>query len=179
MKYRTTTALKQLASEIYQINQANGWDVLSPDDWPDSHEKIRTKLMLIGTEIAEILEAYRKDDRENFEEECADTVIRILDLLGGLKFHAGFQVISVKEVAMDWEQPHQVGSRIFEWLCLVTDADNSLIHSKGCSFVFDLSHLLSVIFQTCDYLDMDLDAAIDKKLVKNKSRGYRHGGKKV
>jgi NTP pyrophosphatase (non-canonical NTP hydrolase) len=41
-------------------------------------------LMLIVTELAEAMEAYRLRDEENFREEIADSFIRLLDLCGGL-----------------------------------------------------------------------------------------------
>src|SRR3990167_7161140 len=41
-------------------------------------------LMLIVTELAEAMEAHRKQDHENFKEELADSFIRLLDLCGGL-----------------------------------------------------------------------------------------------
>jgi NTP pyrophosphatase (non-canonical NTP hydrolase) len=40
--------------------------------------------MLIVTELAEAMEAHRKQDDANFKEELADTFIRLLDLCGGL-----------------------------------------------------------------------------------------------
>ena len=42
------------------------------------------KLMLIVTELGEAVEALRKNDKDNFEEELADTCIRIFDLCGSL-----------------------------------------------------------------------------------------------
>jgi NTP pyrophosphatase (non-canonical NTP hydrolase) len=42
-------------------------------------------LMLIVTELAEAMEAYRRQDQENFKEEIADSFIRLLDLCGGLE----------------------------------------------------------------------------------------------
>jgi NTP pyrophosphatase (non-canonical NTP hydrolase) len=63
------------------------------------------------TEVAEAMEALRKRDRANFEEELADIFIRILDTSHGL--------------------------------------------------------------------GIDMDAVVAKKLAKNRTRGYRHGGKAV
>lgn len=68
-------------------------------------------LALIHSEASEALEAFRKDDRENFAEELADVLIRVLDCGGGL--------------------------------------------------------------------GIDLDATVAAKLEKNRSRGYKHGGKRV
>ena len=39
-------------------------------------------IMLVVTELAEAVEADRKGDEENFAEEIADAVIRLLDLCG-------------------------------------------------------------------------------------------------
>ena len=46
--------------------------------------KLGTVLMLITSEVAEALEACRKRDRENFEEELADILIRVLDCSHGM-----------------------------------------------------------------------------------------------
>ena len=79
-------SLKSLGEEIAEINKANGWKCLTPDEWnPDINPyKIPAVLMLITSEISEALEAFRKRDRENFEEELADTFIRLLDCTQGL-----------------------------------------------------------------------------------------------
>lgn len=50
-------------------------------------QNIPEKVMLIVTELAEAVEAYRKDninDRDGVAEELADAVIRIFDLAGQL-----------------------------------------------------------------------------------------------
>ena len=111
--------LASLGAEIVEINTANGWDVTKPSDWPAADDsdaivslrKLSTNLMLMVTEVAEAMEALRKCDRANFEEELADTLIRILDTSHGL--------------------------------------------------------------------GIDMDAVVAKKLAKNRTRGYRHGGKAV
>lgn len=78
-------ALNELGREIVDINRANGWDICTPGDWNDD-TKIPCKLALIHSETSEALEAFRKDDRDNFIEELADTLIRILDTSSGLGF---------------------------------------------------------------------------------------------
>jgi NTP pyrophosphatase (non-canonical NTP hydrolase) len=75
--------LKELGEEIVKINVANGWNVVKPEDWDDEN-RVPAKLSLIHSEVSEALEAFRKNDRENFIEECADIVIRVLDLVEGL-----------------------------------------------------------------------------------------------
>ena len=103
-------SLNELGKEIIEINRANGWNVTTPADWQHTY-KIPGVLALIHSEASEALEAFRVDDKENFAEELADVVIRVLDCASGL--------------------------------------------------------------------EIDLDKAVQDKLIKNRSRGYRHGGKRV
>ncbi|NLE65305.1 MAG: nucleotide pyrophosphohydrolase [Elusimicrobia bacterium] len=50
----------------------------------DEKRNIGEALMLVVTELAEGMEAHRKQDDANFREELADTFIRLFDLCGGL-----------------------------------------------------------------------------------------------
>lgn len=103
--------LNELAKEVYDINVANGWDVAKMGDFRGDVNKVAAKLCLVHSEISEALEAVRKGDFNNFAEELADALIRILDLAKGL--------------------------------------------------------------------DVDMDYVVARKNDKNKSRGYRHGGKRL
>ena len=80
--------LNKLGAEIVDVNTANGWNVTKPSDWPLQGEvepyKLGCILALIHSEASEALEAVRKNDRENFAEELADVVIRVLDCAAGL-----------------------------------------------------------------------------------------------
>lgn len=82
--YPTTMSLNQLASLTREINIKNGWDVIQPEDYDDNPEKMLAKHMLIATENAEAVEEYRDHDREEYEYELADVIIRVLDLSKGL-----------------------------------------------------------------------------------------------
>jgi NTP pyrophosphatase (non-canonical NTP hydrolase) len=73
--------LDELAAEIRGANRGNGWNVTEADDW-DASYKIPAVLALIHSEVSEALEAFRKDDPDNFMEELADIQIRLLDLAG-------------------------------------------------------------------------------------------------
>ena len=102
--------MNTLAAEIIEINTANGWNCTKPEEWADTY-KVPAILALVHTEVSEATEAFRHNDKENFIEELADVIIRVLDCAGGL--------------------------------------------------------------------GMDIDAAVRAKLEKNKTRGFRHGGKRV
>lgn len=75
--------LCRLADDIVAINIANGWNVAKPSDWNDTY-KVPAILALVTSEVSEALEAFRSRDQENFSEELADIIIRVLDLAGGM-----------------------------------------------------------------------------------------------
>lgn len=53
---------------------------------------IPAKLMLVVTELAEAMEAYRDDNKPHFAEEIADTFIRLLDICGTLKINISDEI---------------------------------------------------------------------------------------
>jgi NTP pyrophosphatase (non-canonical NTP hydrolase) len=63
----------------------------------DADRNIGEALMLIVTELAEAMEAYRHQDDENFKEELADTFIRLFDLCGGLKIDIAEEIAKKSE----------------------------------------------------------------------------------
>ena len=73
----------------------------------DKDRNIGEALMLIVTEIAEAMEAYRKQDHENFREELADTFIRLFDLCGGLKIDIEHEI--VKKAEKNKNRPYKHG----------------------------------------------------------------------
>ncbi|HBR14705.1 MAG TPA: nucleotide pyrophosphohydrolase [Candidatus Omnitrophica bacterium] len=70
-------SLNELAQVCHSIAVEKGF-------WEEKRN-IGEALMLIVTELAEAMEAYRVQDDANFREEIADAFIRLLDLCGGLK----------------------------------------------------------------------------------------------
>lgn len=100
--------LNEMAFKVYEGNAAKGF-------W-DNPRNVGETLMLVVTELAEALEAHRKDKRspdyhpqvpidkeefeqvykDTFEDEIADAVIRLLDLCGGwginLEWHVNEKV---------------------------------------------------------------------------------------
>lgn len=70
-------SLNELSTICHSIAREKGF-------W-DKERNIGEALMLIVTELAEAMEAHRKQDDPNFKEELADAFIRLLDLCGGLQ----------------------------------------------------------------------------------------------
>ena len=86
--------LNELAEEIYQNNKEKGF-------W-DKERNVGEMLMLVTSELGEAMEAHRKgrfanleayeefsedfEDaiKDTFEDEIADSVIRLLDMCGGI-----------------------------------------------------------------------------------------------
>ncbi|MBF0385658.1 MAG: nucleotide pyrophosphohydrolase [Candidatus Omnitrophica bacterium] len=69
--------MNELAALCHSIAREKGF-------W-DEKRNTGEALMLIVTELAEAMEAYRHQDSAHFNEEMADTFIRLLDLCGGMK----------------------------------------------------------------------------------------------
>ena len=67
--------INTMAKLVHENAKAHGW-------W-DWERPIPELLCLIHSEVSEALEAYRKQDRKNMEEELADIVIRVFDLALG------------------------------------------------------------------------------------------------
>ena len=68
--------ITDVARKIHINAQEHGW-------W-DAQRSIPELLCLIHSEVSEALEAYRKDDANNLNEELADIVIRVFDMSVGL-----------------------------------------------------------------------------------------------
>ena len=83
--------LNRLAWEINEINQSNGWDLITSKDWENPY-KIPCSLALIHSEVSEALEGFRVGDKRNVAEELADILIRTLDLAGGLDINIEFEI---------------------------------------------------------------------------------------
>lgn len=106
---QTNYSFDALAKEIYEWARSKGFydrEMIPYEGW-DNRGQVRNpsmpaeKLCLIHSEVSEVLEALRDEDRENEAEELADVVIRILD-------YAGWRGISLdKEIAKKMEKNRQ------------------------------------------------------------------------
>lgn len=187
------TSLKQLAEKIREINKANGWNITVESDWEDLY-KFPAIIGLIHSEVSESHLALFSNDARDLEDELADINIRILDCVGGLP-------VDIDEA---WKEAQRGGMFEFEsrWIDLleinrgndevttaaalaavsinVSRALEDFRKNKGqLMFVCHLMVAFSMVEIICSLLGIDLARAMSDKIEKNKTRGYRHGGKKV
>lgn len=113
-----------LADEISEIANSKGfWDY---DGISEATMTIPLKLALVHTEITEALEVHRKfydgeetssysgmtpTQEQDFSEELADAVIRILDVIGFYGLGEDFGDILVAKIEKNRERPHLHGKR--------------------------------------------------------------------
>ena len=66
-------------------------------------------LMLVVAEVAEAAEANRADDRQHFEEEIADTFIRLCDITGEMGID--IEKVILDKMAYNLTRPYKHGKR--------------------------------------------------------------------
>jgi hypothetical protein len=172
--------INDLTTKCHEAAKANGW-----------HEQKRTNnefILLIQSEMFECFEAYRKNkyasilsfeslDKEDFvfksnfeqnikdtfEDELADTAIRIFDCAGAFD-------LEITEL-QDEQNQFSFIFNFTEFVKISAGAlDNHLL--KG-----SLILLLSIVTQIAESQEIDLLRHIELKLEYNKTRGIRHGNK--
>ena len=176
--------LNKLRDEAFEIAKAHGWH---DEELPDE-----TYLMLIITEIAEAVQADRKnlhadveafkkydeiiDFKENFErqikttveEELSDVVIRCLDLAGlrGIDLHYADTLLSegVKEVQVSFPE------------LMYMACEEITFH--GYDLTERLNELVAGIIAYCNKKGIDIEFFIEQKMKYNKLRSFRYGNKK-
>lgn len=93
------STIKALTKLCHKIAKEKGF-------W-DEKRNLGEMLMLIVTELSEAMEAHRLQDKENFNEEIADTFIRLFDLCGGLKINIEKEV--KKKMLKNKKRPYKHG----------------------------------------------------------------------
>ena len=180
MKLMKIEDIRELCKEAHENAVRHGF-------WNDQHD-IRHYLMLVITELAEAVQAYRKNrfaDRneyeklvkergcaedtaflqsikDTFEDEMADTCIRLMDLAG----------------RSDVEFPDDYDS-----LGFLDEKDITIVLFKAIFFMqnaiyyCDAGELVMYFIRLSETLGIDIEWHIRQKMAYNKSRPYLHGNK--
>ena len=176
--------LNELRNEAYSIATANGWH---EEEHSDEHW-----LMLVISEIAEAVQADRKnlhadveafkkyeeiiDFKENFErqikntveDELCDVVIRCLDLAGLRRFDLE-EVEALMEIAKSIKE-----GKGFIDLCYTLSGISTCDDSTEEKVIA----IIAVVLKYCELTAIDIDFFIRTKMKYNRLRGYKHGGKR-
>jgi NTP pyrophosphatase (non-canonical NTP hydrolase) len=104
---------QRLSKDLFVWFQHQGfW----PSNWqyaPREDEMTRLKKMeklgLIITEIAEAMEAVRKNDTENEQEELADVFVRLFDYLGGFGHSDAFTSAFIRKMVANYHREFRHG----------------------------------------------------------------------
>lgn len=197
--------LRALGKEIIAINTANGWKVTTPEAWHMPY-KIPTYLTLIHTEISEAMEAFRHENTEEFYEECADVFIRILDMTEGLGIDVGMRLRIIGEPGpetdgrliydvawkdwgaggvmptfekLTWDDTYHIPALLAFMHLELSRALLAFMERNAWDFSLKISYVIKYLYNIEQVLGFDLDDEIRRKLDKNKTRGFKHGNKRV
>lgn len=112
--------------------------------------------------------------KDTVEDEIADAVIRLLDLLGwiiGDRTLAGFEVNVGRGAYEKEEPPVMLTDALFP---IIANASDNLIFSNTTAGILNS---IKTLEQLCDHLGIDIMAHIDLKLKYNATRPAKHGKK--
>lgn len=79
----------------------------------------------------------------------------------------------------DWTDPNRVPCLLMLITTEVSEAMEAFRKDDHANFAEELADVLIRVLDIAPGLGVDLDAEVEKKLLKNAQRGFRHGGKKV
>ena len=175
-----TETLTKWSKEIYETAVAHGWheEKHSPEHY----------LGLIMTEVAEAVEADRKERRSkakvcyakgnlfadwyngnvknSVEEELADIVIRLLDM--------AYEIHGENE---EYIPDRFIGTHFHKNSPFIVNAWNFVRYILDFGWI-EINDSIRFIYDWAEYLGIDLDQHIEWKMRYNSLRDYKHGGKK-
>lgn len=158
--------LADMQAEVREVNEANGWF--------DSERPFSADIALLHTEVSELFEAMLNNDEENVGEEFADIFIRLLDtadryghdLSGNISIPHGAELLFAPGV-----------SYLRLWIDRAYEAWRKIGNAWHVKVGSEFKCLLSLVMTSAALMDVDLVAEFDKKMARNRTRGYRHGNK--
>lgn len=156
--------------------------------WSEKHD-LKHYLMLVITELAEAVQAYRKGKfchredyedsikqgisestafmltvKDTFEDEMADACIRLMDLAGGMIDECEFR--DRVRFAKGFDANKEITEVIWNGM-----------HFIDTNYYVDPDILACGLIRMCEAMDIDIEWHIRAKMAYNKSRPYLHGNK--
>jgi NTP pyrophosphatase (non-canonical NTP hydrolase) len=143
------------AFEAYRKNKECAW-IQEDMEYLKKGAKKKTK---------NFVKLFKDNIKDTFQDEIADTVIRILDMAGYLKLDIPY----VK--SFEASKEFQLDTKTFTKL--IAGLYDTQITSN------DIAILLGYIQGVAEFYNIDLASHIELKMAYNATRGYRHGNKKL
>ena len=186
--------LQEYTSKCHEAAKLNGWH---------EQTRTETEIiLLIKSEMFEAFEAYRKQKyartslekakfesicnnfdyknvfeiyvKDKFEDELADTAIRIFDAAG--KFEQPLSEVKQSTIENLAKSKHISNDNKFMGFFNEFDTFSTSVKDMGIRG-HNLSFLLALVLEICKRNEVDLIKHIELKLKYNSLRGHRHGGK--
>lgn len=177
-------------NELLNVLKEEAFSISSNHGFHDKELSVTHCIMLIITEISEVVEANRRNNHANYdlfsmslkdgrsygkdlflkyikdtqEDEFADVIIRLLDLSGYVKHD--IDILSMPDTPELWMHEFSFPEMAY-YACRILTSD----HCTGIKI--DLT--INFILNWCDMLDIDILKYIGLKMTYNKSRDYKHG----
>ena len=187
----TKERISDLVSNSYRVARQHGFH--------DDYHSPAHYMMLVLSEIGEMVEADRKNRRfdmekyrnafdsdivmfekyvkDTFEDEMADVVIRLCDFCGSLNvlpYTNDVMVDMSDEFAKFWCDK-SICEQCFALSLMVVDVERASCDADDTEMCKRLGSTLSFIFEMANYHGIDLLWHVDRKMEYNESRPRRHG----
>ena len=149
--------------EGIEADRSGKWAKLTPEQI----EELR------GLDGAAYAQAFLCIVKDTVEDELADAVIRLLDLLGWM-IESGTPLVGLDYVRGEFENtipPKDLTDALLRVVC------SSVLPLSFCSTLEAVIAPIKSLEQLCDHLGIDLMAHIDLKLKYNATRPAKHGKK--
>jgi len=181
--------IKELVKRAHENAVAKGF-------YPESEDKnIGELLMLVVSELGEALESHRKgkhgklniflslkeDDfnrwfesiiKDTFEDELADVIIRLCDMIGYLEID-----IDDSEYSGSLMCAENIGECLFDFVKMISGLDHVIRYElKEIQSIAFLDLIRQIEF-FCEMNNIDLEKHIELKMIYNATREYKHGKK--
>lgn len=150
-------------SEAVEADRLGKWARLSP-------EAVKNLRVVSDAEFTQAFLWFVKD---RVEDEIADAVIRLLDLLGWM-IESGTPLVGLDYVRGEFENtipPKDLTDALLRVVC------SSVLPLSFCSTLEAVLDPIKSLEQLCDHLGIDLMAHIELKLKYNATRPAKHGKK--
>ena len=187
----TKERISDLVSNSYRVARQHGFH--------DDYHSPAHYMMLVLSEIGEVVEADRKNRRfdmekyrnafdsdivmfekyvkDTFEDEMADVVIRLCDFCGSLNVLPQMNdvVVDMSDEFAKFFGDKSVCEQCFALSSMVVDIERASYDADDSEMCKRLGSTLSFIFEMANYHGIDLLWHVDRKMEYNESRPRRHG----